>query len=382
MSKDLEAVRALYNARIQILEARENQILASMVPEAARGMQELLNLTGESEQNSQLEEAIIKIENLISTEYVLQSGESAEKIQQQIAQEILALDKELQVFGASGEANGLEALAKGEYGKIISPASSGVTLVSNTDLNSWLVKIMKRIAAIKAGDKKKFTGYLSNLKGEYLEQAVLAQLYKHIPKDLAVQGGTMRVGGQNGSRGRQIEEDIFLIYSDGAKVTLQETLNNESYKTKTGRISIPINLYSQIQTGAAGISIKAGAAPIKFYEGNLDLFFAAKAGDVDVDNYRANVLKRSITGQKDNEEGALMNKYVTALRLDKAVGSNNVFLATRNKMLTTMSKELEMLRDNGMLSMYYNIKSKVSDKAKNGENVMSTISGRIVAPIH
>lgn len=381
MSKDLEAIRALYNARIAILEARENQILAAMAPDAAQSMRELLDLTGDNEQNAQLEEAIQKIETLISTEYVEQYGDGAEKLQQQIAQEILALDRELQVFGASGEMNGLEVLAKGEYGKLISPASSGVTLVSNSDLNSWLVKIMKRIAAIKAGDKKKFTGYLSNLKGEYLEQAVLAQLKKYLPKDAVTQGGTMRVG-VKGGKGRQIEEDIFLVYDDGAQVALNKALTNESYKTKNGRISIQVPLYEQIQTGAAGISIKAGSAPIKFYEGNLDLFFAAKAGDVDVDNYRDNVLRRSITGHKDNEEGALMNRYITALRLDKAVGSNNVFLATRNKMLTTMSKELELLRDNGMLSMYYNIKAKTATKTKSGANVMSTITGRIVAPLH
>lgn len=381
MSKDLEAIRALYNARIAILEARENQILAAMAPDAAKSMRELLDLTGHDEQNIQLEEAIRKIETLISTEYVEQYGDGAEKLQQQIAQEILALDKELQVFGASGEMNGLESLAKGEYSKLISPSSSGVTLVSNSDLNDWLVKIMKRIAAIKAGDKKKFTGYLSNLKGEYLEQAVLAQLKKYLPKDAVTQGGTMRVG-TKGGKGRQIEEDIFLVYDDGAQVALNEALTNGSYKTKSGRISIQVPLYEQIQAGAAGISIKAGSAPIKFYEGNLDLFFAAQAGDIDVDNYRNNVLRRSITGHKDNEKGALMNRYITALRLDKAVGSNNVFLATRNKMLTTMSKELELLRDNGMLSMYYNIKTQTATKTKSGTNVMSTITGRIVAPLH
>jgi hypothetical protein len=66
------------------------------------------------------------------------------------------------------------------------------------------------------------------------------------------------------------------------------------------------------------------------------------------------------------------------LRLDKAVGSNNLFLATRNKMLTTMSKELEYLRDNGMLSAYYTIKAKAAEKALMGANV--TIFGRIVGP--
>jgi hypothetical protein len=67
-------------------------------------------------------------------------------------------------------------LANGNYGGVISAAGSGVTLVNNSDLNNWIVKIMRRIAAIKAGDQKKFTGYLSNLKGEYLEQAVLKHL--------------------------------------------------------------------------------------------------------------------------------------------------------------------------------------------------------------
>ena len=51
-------------------------------------------------------------------------------------------------------------------------------------------------------------------------------------------------------------------------------------------------------------------------------------------------------------------------------------------MLTTMSKELALLRDKGMLSMYYNIKSKAGDKAKSGATIMSSITGRIVAPAH
>jgi hypothetical protein len=123
-------------------------------------------------------------------------------------------------------------LANGNYGGVISAASSGVTLVNNSDLNNWIVKIMRRIAAVKAGDQKKFTGYLSNLKGEYLEQAVLKQLSSFLPKDIVVQGGTMRAG-EAGGRGRQIEEDIFLIYNDGGKVALSEALTNEDYRTKT-----------------------------------------------------------------------------------------------------------------------------------------------------
>jgi hypothetical protein len=40
--------RRLYDARIRILEARENAVLASMAPEAKKAITELLNLTSES----------------------------------------------------------------------------------------------------------------------------------------------------------------------------------------------------------------------------------------------------------------------------------------------------------------------------------------------
>lgn len=381
MSKDLEAVRALYAQRIKILETRENSVLNSLTPSAKKAFEDLISITGNEEQNRQLEEAIQKIESLISYEYIFNSSDNAEVLQQKIAEKILELDSELKILGSSKELNGLEALSKGEFGKAIMPDSSGVTLVANSDLNGWLVKIMKRIAEIKENnEKKQFTGYLSNLKGEYLEQAVLAELRKRLPKDSVVQGGTMRAGNRNGKGSRQIEEDIFLVYGDGSKATLSDILNNKSYRTKNGRISIPVDLYTEIQTGAAGISVKAGSAPIKFYEGNLDLFFAAEAGDQDVDSYRANVLKRSITGQVDNNEGAIMNRYIVATRLDKAVGSNNLFLATRNKMLTTMSKELQLIQEKGMLSMYYNLKTKAAENAKSGGVALSTITGRIVSP--
>jgi hypothetical protein len=46
-----------------------------------------------------------------------------------------------------------------------------------------------------------------------------------------------------GGKGRQIEEDIFLVYNDGGKVALSEALTNEDYRTKTQRISIPVPLY-------------------------------------------------------------------------------------------------------------------------------------------
>lgn len=375
MSKSMQAIKALYNHRIKELESLENAVLASMAPEAKKALQDLLELTEESSQNQALDTAITKIESLISPEMILQSSQTAEQLQQQIAQEILKLDSQLQVIGAEG-GSGLADLANGNYSGVISAASSGVTLVNNNDLNNWIVKIMKRIAEVKAGDKKKFTGYLSNLKGEYLEQAVLKQLSYFLPEDIVVQSGTMRAQ-QAGGRGRQIEEDIFLVYNDGGRVALSEALTNEDYRTKTQRISIPVPLYQSIQSGAAGISIKAGSSPIKFYEGNLNAFFNAGAGDEDVDNYRIAVLKRSLN-PKESVDDALLNRYVVALRLDKAVGSNNLFLATRNKMLTTMSKELEYLRDNGMLSAYYTIKAKAAEKALMGANV--TIFGRIVAP--
>jgi hypothetical protein len=45
-----------------------------------------------------------------------------------------------------------------------------------------------------------------------------------------------------------------------------------------------------------------------------------------------------------------------------------------------MSKELAAIRDNGMLSMYYDIKNNASKKAASGANVTGSITGRIMAP--
>lgn len=371
--------RQLYDARIRILEARENAVLASMIPEAKKAITELLNLTSESKQQQELNAAIKELENLIDENYI--ATHSVAESQSHIAQKILALDKELQILGKDGSTQNLQYLAAGQFDKVTVPATgTGVTLVANSDLNKWLLKILQRVNYIKThNESKKFTGYLSNLKGEYLEQAIVAELQKYLPIDAVVQGGTMTVQAGQGARARQIEEDIFLVYKDSSKESLSNILNDKSFRTKKGRISISVPIYEKIQHGAAGISVKAGTSPIKFYEGNLDAFFAADNSS-EVQNYRQNVLMRSVTGHTDNEKGATMNRYVVSLRLDLAVGSNNLFLATRNKMLTTMSKELALIRDKGGLSMYYNLKNKAASKAKSGGTKMSSISGRIVAP--
>lgn len=375
MAKSIELTKQLYNARIKILESKERELLNSLKPSAKKSMKELLDLTSESEQNKTLEQAIQQLEDLLDEDYILKHSGKVAEIQQEIAKKILNIDKELQVLGNEESIEGLKNLSEGNFNKIIAPISSDVSLVSNSDLNNWIVKIMKRIAYIKEQDKvKKFSGYLSNLKGEYLEQAVLKELRKYLPKDMLVQSGSIRAGN------RQIGEDIFLVYLDNTKDTLQNILNDNGLRSKTGRITISVPIYEEIQSGAVGISIKAGSSPIKFYEGNLNIFFDEGKNDEDVFYYRQNVLMRSITGHKDNEKGAIMNRYITALRLDQAVGSNNLFLSTRNQLLTTMSKELAIIRDNGMLSMYYNNKYKASKKAKLGSNTIGSISGRILAP--
>lgn len=377
MSNIQASTRRLYDNRIRILEARENAILAAMTPEAKKGVTTLLNLTSQSKQQQEINQAIKQLETLITEDYIY--NHSVQESYTHIAQKLLELDKELQVLSKDGSVENLQHLANGEYDKVTVPATGNATLVSNSDLNKWILKIMQRVNYIKKhNESKKFTGYLSNLKGEYLEQAIVSELQKYLPTDAVVQGGTMTVQAGAGTRARQIEEDIFLVYKDGSKSTLGDVLQNKDYRTKKGRISIKVPLYQEIQRGAAGISVKAGNSPIKFYEGNLDAFFAN--GSRDIQNYRSNVLKRSITGQTDNEEGAAVNRYAVALRLDLAVGSNNLFLATRNKMLTTMSKELALIRDKGGLSMYYDLKNKAAQKAKSGGTQLTSISGRIMAP--
>jgi hypothetical protein len=49
MSKDLEAVRALYAQRIKILETRENSVLNSLMPNAKKAFEDLISITGNEE---------------------------------------------------------------------------------------------------------------------------------------------------------------------------------------------------------------------------------------------------------------------------------------------------------------------------------------------
>lgn len=347
-------IKVWYNYHIDAYKMMEENALSQMETKAATAIKDLLALTSEDSQNKELEESIARLESVIDYETVINSGATAAQIQSQVAAEILALDAELQILGKN--TSGLQALAEGDTSKILSKTSGGETLVSNTELNSWIIKIMTRISDIKEKDKEKsFTGYLSNLKGAYLEAAVMKILYANLPIGVEAEGtfdgdsidiinsGNIRAGK------RQIAEDILILFGDKSKRTLQEVINNPNNKTKSGRIRIDIPTYSTIQEQSVGISVKAGNSPIKFYEGNLNKFFTDD--DSDLRAYHNNVLARVNTSMSDNEKGRSVNRYLVAMHLDEAIGTQNLFLSTRNNLLSSMSQKLAELRDNRQLYM-------------------------------
>ena len=340
----------LYNTKIAMYREKEQRFLSKLSDKAKQAFQDLLNMTNEDKQNQEIEQSIFDIENLISYDKVLELGQTSQEVQSAIAKQLLEIDHDFNVFGE--DTSGLQALANGNYDKAISAYSKGTDmLVSNDELNSWIYKIMKRIDLIKSKNKnKKFTGYLSNLKGAYLEAVAVEELKKRLLIDIKGQA-TIYQSGNIKAGGRQIAEDILLVFGDDNVETLNQVLSNQSYHTKSGRISVSLPIYKEITENSPGISVKAGNSPIKFFEGNLDPFF--EETDFDIMAYHQNVLKRYITNMKDNEKGRSVNKYLVARKIEKAVGENNLFLTTRNNLLTSMSKKLEYLRDNSQLYMSY-----------------------------
>lgn len=351
----------LYNTKIAMYKEKEQKFLNNLSNKAKKSFQELLDMTEENKQNQEIRQAISDIENLISYDKVLELGQTSQEVQSIIAKQLLEIDKDFNIFGQ--DANGLKALAEGNYDKTITAYSKGDDmLVSDQELNNWIYKIMKRIDLIKSKNQnKKFTGYLSNLKGAYLEAVAVEELKKRLLVDIKGEA-TIYQSGNIKSGGRQVAEDILLVFGDGNVENLNKVLSDQSLRTKSGRISVPVPLYKEITEESPGISVKAGTSPIKFFEGNLDPFF--EETDLDIAAYHQNVLKRYITHMKDNEKGRSVNKYLVARKIEKAVGENNLFLTTRNNLLTSMSKKLEYLRDNHQLYMSYN-------------NAKNSIRGRI-----
>lgn len=362
--KSQSEIIALYNTKIEMYKQKEKRFLDSLSKKAQESFREILNMTENDKQNQELQKAINDIENLISYEKVMELGQNSKEVQSAIAKELLEIDKNFKIF--QGEANGLQSLANGEYEKAITAYSKGnEMLVSDNELNNWLNKIMKRIDLIKEKNQnKKFTGYLSNLKGAYLESAVITELKKTLPigiettgDSVIYQSGNIRAGG------RQIAEDILLVFGDNSVEQLNKIINDQSKITKSKRISIDVPTYESLTKLAPGISVKAGNSPIKYFQGNLNPFF--EETDPDIAAYHLNVLKRYATKMKDNEKGRSVNKYLVARKIEKAVGANNLFISTRNNLLTSMSKKLEYIRDHNQLYMVY-------------ENQKNYIKGRII----
>lgn len=359
--KSSNEILNMYDQKIKIYQDLENEFLNKLSLQAKQSILDLLAMTEEDSQNKEIDQAISDIENLISHENIATLGKNAQEVQQKIASQLLEIDKDFKVLG--DDVSGLKALAEGNYNKAITAYTKGIDLlVSNADLNDWIVKIMKRIDLIKSKNQNKsFTGYLSNLKGAYLESAIMSELNKRLVIDISSRGSVYQTGNIKAGN-RQIAEDLIVTWGDESRENLEKVLNNESFKTKSKRISIPVPIYQEIQKTTAGISVKAGKSPIKYFEGNLDPFF--EETDQDIAAYHQNVLLRAVKKMNDNEKGRSVNKYLVARNIQKAVGENNLFISTRNNLLMRMSSKLKYLRDNDQLYMNY-------------KSITNSIKGRI-----
>ena len=356
-----------YNVHIRIFQQREKAFLQSLKPEAEKTFRELLSLTSEDKQNKQLEQDIIAIENALSFE-MFENKTDYKKIQQDYANRILNINKRLDVMG---DTSGLQNLAEGNFNNILSEAKGELRLVTDDEINKWLNKMFRTIEEISKENKDPNVtsrGIVSNLKGAYLEMAVMAELSRLIPKSIEADGtytanielfNTGNVSAKIGTNvkgnlvNRQLPQDIILTYSDEGKQTLQQALE-EGKTSKKGRTTISVPMYEAITEKTAGISVKAGTSPFKLVEGSLANFF--ENGDDDTDAYRLNVKMRyEGSGLKDNDKGRSVNKFLVAMHLPEAFGSGNMFFATRNNLLTSLSKKVEDIRDNNQLYMTYEV---------------------------
>ena len=270
-----------------------------------------------------------------------------------------------------GDTSGLQNLAEGNFDNIISEAKGELRLVTDDEINKWLNKMFRTIEEISKENKDPDVtsrGIVSNLKGAYLEMAVMAELSRLIPKSIEADGtytanvelfNTGNVSAKIGTNARgnlvnrQLPQDIILTYSDEGKQTLQQALE-EGKTSKKGRTTISVPMYEAVTEKTAGISVKAGTSPFKLVEGSLANFF--ENGDDDTDAYRLNVKMRyEGSGLKDNDKGRSVNKFLVAMHLPEAFGSGNMFFATRNNLLTSLSKKVEDIRDNNQLYMTYEV---------------------------
>lgn len=359
--KSDEEILYWYGRHIDNLQQQEKNFLDQLSPKAKEAVTDLLQMTSEDEQNKELEHSIVQIETLITNQLLNNNKLTIQQQQQQIAQVLLKLDQKFQLF--NGEMNGLEALANGDYDKVISSVSpeEDLQLVDDQELNDWIVKILKRVEEAKRENysARKFGGYVNNLKGAYLEKAAILELQKKIPIDIYSTGNMI-------SNERQIAEDILISFGDGTSKILEKYIHEAN---KENRIVIPVPAYSQIQKGSVGISVKAGKGTIKFYEGNLEKFFLN--GDEDTDAYYRNVKSRwEGAKMRDNAKGRSVNQYLVAKHLNYAFGQqindsgeftnkfSNIFFTSRNQLLTSMSSLITKIRDQKKyLYMSYDLKS-------------------------
>ena len=374
--KGYDLTAQLYENRAKALEQAENNFLNKLSAESKEPIEKLLKLTSDSEQNRELEEAISFIESEIGDpNSPLWTATSKEEAVQKWAVKIIELDKNIQALGADG--SGLQELAKGNYKKVMGHIRKGEipNIVPNQALNEWMFKTIKKIGTIynkhqKGANVKTPTGTLSNLKGAYLEAAVTNILSSLLPQS-AQADGTKNISidvinsGNIRQDKRQMAEDILLIFGDNSKKTFKELLENPP-KGKYYSIGVPA--YQELQTESVGITVKAGNAPIKFYQGNLDSFFSYVLSDIDVKKYHQNVLLRSVTPMQDNIGGRSVNYWIVANSLDKAMGMNNIFISTRNNLLSRTSEYVRHLGNEE--SFLYMTSYKINKPS---------ISGRIVS---
>ena len=338
------AITQLYETKINFFKQKEDKAIKQIFQKDAQLLLEKYSFLKE-EDEKQIEQAISNIENSIES---LSEG----KVIENTANKILEANNLFKNVLDINILNTLKELASGTgFNSSTMEDLERQIIAHPNEISLWIMKIFKTLQNIESIDKSTstvLTGYLSNLKGAMLEEAVIKILGDKLIDDIAVRTGNIGVKG-----GRtQIAEDVILLFKNKNTKTLKEYLE----RAQSEKISIPIEVYSDLQNQSAGISIKAGKGIIKYYQGNLNKFFDNNVSGY-AESYRnylaaRDEIKKQYSGDERKiylknlgkyqpVDATILNKMLVAAKIENAIGENNLFLVIRGKIFRT-SKFLEV----------------------------------------
>lgn len=341
-----ESVDALYEEHLRCYEQIEDKAINAMFKQdASKGIEDYNFLTKEEEK--QIDDAIKIIEDSIKNLYI-NNQKIPESPSQYIAKNFLMANQALQGLNADN-IRVLQQIINGRpFSEIIIEDDLEKIEVANVDdVTIWINKIFKTLEEVKKIDKDTptlFTGYLSNLKGAWLENAALEFFKNNIISGVAVRTGNVNVEGRG-----QIAEDIVLLFGDKQQ-TLAEYLEESQEKRTT--ISVP--LYDELKENSIGVTVKAGKGKIKYFQGQLNPFF--EIGETFARDYRFYLMDQmqnsSMIKESSDYKNAdksiqrkmlkpfrvstagklgIINRYLVANKLPSAIGVNNGFAVIRGK---------------------------------------------------